>query len=192
MDDDRRDYYRIQDSVYVDFKVVSLSEATDEPAINHFEVSPRYLLLTEMYELELESRDLLRDIAERDRTLATILGNINKRITIMLAAIASEEIEEEVAPNPWVDVSEGGISFVSDRLLTKNTLLALKLLFDPSLMAISSYGVVRNSRMMDDGNYSTGIQFINLDNTSQQLLSRHVVRQMAEERRDRLRNPDDF
>ena len=69
--DDRREYYRIEDTIALDFRLLSGPEAQPSSVLN--DSSPLFNLLSDLHLLDYESQHLLRHISERDRTLASYL-----------------------------------------------------------------------------------------------------------------------
>ena len=186
-DIDRRDYFRISDSVYIEYKVVPKERVFTASRQPPYEVSARFTLLRDMYVLELESSQLLRSLIDSDRKLGDFLSTVNRRIEMMACILSADELTPGQGPAGYVTISEGGISFQVDELLPAGTYLGLKLLFHPSLLGLTLYGEVKYCRLTDEGaHYVAGVQFLELDAFGEQLLSRHIIRLQAEDRRKRL------
>lgn len=106
--DDRREYYRIDDTIALEFSLLSGAEAHASDALH--DPSPLFNLLSDLHLMDFESQHLLRHITERDRTLANYLKVINKRIDLLGQAVAQSLLRDIGAPRQ-VSLSEGGISF---------------------------------------------------------------------------------
>lgn len=186
-DIDQRDYYRIKDSVYIEYKIVPEEQVFATKRRPPFEVSERFTLLRDMYEVELESTQLLRSLTDADRKLGAFLSTINRRLEMMAKVLSAEELPAHKRPAESVTVSEGGISFEADELLPSGAFLGMKLLFHPSLLGLTVYGEVKYCRLTDEGTkYATGVHFVRMDAFAEQLLARHIIRLQAEDRRKRL------
>lgn len=185
-DIDQRDYYRIRDSVYIEYKIVAKEQVFSAQRQSPYEVSARFTLLRDMYELELESAQLLRSLTDSDRKLGAFLSTLNRRLEMMARILSAEELPTQQSPAKNVTVSEGGISFQMDELLPVNTYLGLKLQFHPSLLGLTLYGKVTYCRTDAGAHYMAGVQFLQMDSFTEQLISRHIIRLQAEERRKRL------
>jgi hypothetical protein len=72
--------------------------------------SPLFNLLSELHLSEFESQHLLRQISERDRTLAAFLKSQNKRLDLLSQVVAQTVLGEVGEPQPVI-ISEGGIDF---------------------------------------------------------------------------------
>jgi len=184
---DQRDYFRISDSVYIEYKIVPKKQVFSFPRQPPFKISSRFTLLQEMYEIELKSNELLRSLTESDRKLGTFLSTINRRIGMIEKILAAEELSPHQKPAERVGVSEGGISFQVDELLPAGAYLGMKLLFRPSLLGLTAYAEVKYCRLTEEGShYAVGVQFLQMDSFGEQLLARHIISLQAEDRRKRL------
>ena len=75
-ENDRREYYRIEDTIALDFTPLAGAEALASDELH--DASPLFNLLSELHLMDFESQHLLRNISERDRTLANYLKVVNK------------------------------------------------------------------------------------------------------------------
>src|SRR5690606_27675186 len=63
--DDRREYYRIEDTIALEFSLLSGAEAQAGDTLH--DPSPLFNLLSDLHLMDFESQHLLRHISERDR-----------------------------------------------------------------------------------------------------------------------------
>ncbi|MFT4712344.1 MAG: hypothetical protein ACJAVI_002126 [Candidatus Azotimanducaceae bacterium] len=202
---DKRDYYRLNDQVQVSYQIVSSADVKTHAPDAFFDLPLGFHITREIYELELEARELLRGITDNNRQLGSFLHNLNKKIELLAHAVASGNLasdnlvadkQEAVSRDDSnTIISEGGLSFHSKELINKGEFLALKLVLHPSLVGITSFAEVRHCRIEEqESTYQVGVQFLNLSLNSQRLVSRHILRRQSDERRNRLRleaNEDD-
>ena len=193
-----RDSFRLSDQIHVGYQHVSKTAINSTDAGSHFDLDSSFYLLRDIYELELESAELLRAITDKNRQLGSFLQNLNKRMDILCRGISGNRDENTTQVNPEALISEGGLSFISPELINPGEHLALMLVFHPSTLGLTCFCEVRHCRLAEDRltggqvNYRIGIKFINLDTTSQRLVSRHIIRVQGDERRSRLREEDDL
>ena len=95
--DDRREYYRIEDTIALDFSLLSGSDAHASDPLH--DNSPLFNLLSDLHLMDFESQHLLRHISERDRTLANYLKVMNKRIDLLGQAVAQSLLREMCDPH---------------------------------------------------------------------------------------------
>ncbi|MDG1580461.1 PilZ domain-containing protein [Pseudomonas sp. GOM6] len=178
--DDRREYYRIEDTIALDFSLISTAEAhASEPLHDN---SPLFNLLNELHLMDFESQHLLRHISERDRTLANYLKVMNKRIDLLGQAVAQSLLRDIGAPRR-VSISEGGISFSHHKAVPAGSHLALKMVLMPQALGLLLRAQVVHCQRREDGQFEIGTEFEALTDTQRQLVARHILQKQALERR---------
>lgn len=179
--DDRREYYRIEDTIALEFQPLKQGETADASGADS--ASQLFGLLSELHLMDFESQHLLRHIHERDRTLASYLKVINKRIDLLGQALA-QSLLRDIGPARQVTLSEGGISFGSAQPLKPGTHLAIKLVLMPQALGMLLRAVVVHSQPREDGQFEIGTEFEAPTDAQRQLLARHILQKQAQQRRE--------
>jgi hypothetical protein len=184
---DKRDSYRVEDYILVTYQVIRPTELQRTRPEDHFDLPPAFSLLRELYRLNLDVADSLRHITATDRVLGHLLANMNQRMQLLAQAVITTTVGQN-EPQARANISQGGLSFMTAELLGIGAHVALKLQFRPTQLELVCFGQVRHCRLRADSElYTAGIRFLQLDGLTQDLISRHVIRTQAEERRARLR-----
>ncbi|MDH0335905.1 MULTISPECIES: PilZ domain-containing protein [Pseudomonadaceae] len=178
--DDRREYYRIEDTIALEFMPLSSAQAQAGEALQ--DPSPLFNLLSDLHLMDFESQHLLRHIAERDRTLASYLKVINKRIDLLGQAVA-QSLMRDIGPPRQVTLSEGGVGFVTAQPFDQGTHLAIKMVLMPQALGLLLRAVVIHCKPREDGQYELGTEFEALTDAQRQLLARHILQKQAQARR---------
>lgn len=178
--DDRREYYRIEDTIALEFHPLSGPEAEATDVLH--DPSPLFNLLSELHLLDYESQHLQRQISSRDRTLSDYLKVINKRIDLLGQAMAQGLLREIGVPRV-VSLSEGGISFPSPQAATLGSHVALKMVLMPQALGLLLRARIAHCSHRGDGLFEIGAEFEALTDTQRQLLARHILQKQAQERR---------
>jgi hypothetical protein len=178
--DDRREYYRIEDSIALEFRPLKQGETADESGADSG--SQLFGLLSELHLMDFESQHLLRHIHERDRTLANYLKVINKRIDLLGQALA-QSLLRDIGPARQVTLSEGGLGFISDQPIEIGTQLAIKMVLMPQALGLLLSAIVIHNQVRDDGRHDIGTEFDALTDAQRQLLARHILQKQAQQRR---------
>lgn len=181
-EEDRRQYFRIDQKVSLEMKVVSEQEISNHPLPTQFDVSPNFLLLSELQTLDAESSHLLRKIAEKDSNLASFLTIVHDKVERIAQAIASDEMHMNNAMMQEINLSEGGLQFISDAEVAEDTLLSIKLVFPESCLGLLLYGQCCRSQLLDDGGYLTGVEFIRMPESCRTILARQIFESQARQR----------
>lgn len=178
--DDRREYYRIEDTIALEFTPLSGAAAQSGEALH--DASPLFNLLSDLHLMDFESQHLLRHIGERDRTLASYLKVINKRIDLLGQAVAQSLLQGIGAPRQ-VSLSEGGISFGHTQAVAPGSHLAIRMVLMPQALGLLLRAKVVHCDARNDGRYEIGAEFEALTDAQRQLLARHILQKQALERR---------
>lgn len=186
---ERRSYLRISDTAQVGHRTVSEEATRKHSASESLDLDKAFGLRSQLYKLELEARELKREITETDQKLGSFLHNLNQRMEILTDVITNTD--EQFTPNV-IDLSPAGLSCISKDPYPIDDLLAIKLTFANVSLAVACYAKIRYSLLGEDDLYKIGIQFISLDDSTEGLLTRHIAALQAEERRQRLHYPDRY
>lgn len=178
--DDRREYYRIEDTIALDFSLLSGPQALASDALH--DASPLFNLLSDLHLMDFESQHLLRHISERDRTLANYLKVMNKRIDLLGQALAQNLLRDIGTPRQ-VSLSEGGISFNHAQEIEPGSHLALKMVLMPQALGLLLRARVMHCQVREDGQFDIGTEFEALTDAQRQLLARHILQKQAQQRR---------
>jgi hypothetical protein len=186
--EDRREYYRIEDTIALEFTLLSGHEALASEELR--DPSPLFNLLSELHLSDFESQHLLRNIAERDRSLASYLKVINKRIDLLGQAVAQNLLRDIGLPRE-VSLSEGGVSFNNPQPVALGSHLAMKIVLMPAAFGLLLRAHVIHCLERPDGQYEIGTEFEALTDTQRQLLARHILQKQALARRLARERPDE-
>lgn len=186
-ENERREYYRIEDTIALEFSPLASAEAFACEASQTY--SPLFNLLADLHVLDFESQHLLRHIGERDRTLANYLKVINKRVDL-LGQVVAQGLLQDIGMSRRVSLSEGGISFNNPEAIEAGSLLALKMVLLPQALGLSLCARVLYSQALADGQFEIGTEFEALPDAQRQLLARHILQKQALERRQAREQPD--
>ncbi|EJM82233.1 PilZ domain-containing protein [Pseudomonas sp. GM74] len=178
-EEDRREYYRIEDTIALEIRPLSASEATGQEVLQ--DASPLFNLLSELHLSEFESQHLLRQISERDRTTAAFLKSQNKRIDLLSQVVALTVLGQIGEPQPVI-ISEGGIDFQHPSPLAVGARLSVKLVLMPQALGLLLRARVTHCDRKGDG-YDIGTEFEHPTDAQRQLLARHILQKQAQERR---------
>ncbi|SEF99057.1 PilZ domain-containing protein [Marinobacterium lutimaris] len=181
MDQERRQFYRIDQPVVIDFKVVSREEVADSSRPYQFNVSPYFLLQSQLAEIDSESQHLIYKIGESTPHLATYLQQLNKKLDLIASTIAGSDLNLEASQPQTINLSEGGLSFATHEPIPLESYLALKLVFPDNGLGLLLYAEVQRCSAIDEG-YELGVSFMKMPESCRTLLARLILEAQAKER----------
>jgi c-di-GMP-binding flagellar brake protein YcgR len=181
-EEERREYYRIDDRIALEIHVLTDSEASETGLLQ--DASPLFNLLSELHLSEFESQHLLRQVNEADRTLANFLKAQNKRIDLLSQVVAQTLLNRIGEPQP-VTLSEGGITLSQARPMRPGTALSIKMALMPQALGLLLRAqVVHCSEQPNaEGLFEVGTEFVALADAQRQLLARYILQRQQQERR---------
>jgi len=188
-EEDRREYYRIEDSIAL--QISPLADQDADACASARGAWPLFDLLGEVHVAEFESQHLLRQLGDRDRTLAALLRAQNRRIDL-LGAVVARTLFGEIGEPQRVTLSEGGIEFVQDAPLEPGTGVATRMMLMPQGLGLLLRGRVAGCRPRARGGHDIAVEFVEITDAQRQLLARHVLQRQQQQRRQTLQrhSPD--
>ncbi|MFV3405882.1 PilZ domain-containing protein [Pseudomonas sp. NY15463] len=186
-EEDRREYYRIEDRIALQISPLSAAEALETELLQ--DDSPLFNLLSELHLSDFESQHLLRQLSEKDRTLAAFLRAQNKRLDLLSSVVAHTLIGEIGAPVPVI-ISEGGIEFAQTRSIAPGTRVKVKMVLMPRAHGLLLRGKVTHCDARADGRFEVGTEFIDMTDAQRQLLARYILQRQQQQRRQALEQND--
>jgi hypothetical protein len=182
-EEDRREYYRIEDSVALEINLLSGAEPANRQAMQ--ETSALFELLSELHINEFESQHLLRQVDERDRVLSSLLKSLSRRIDLLGQVVAQTALDKLGAPQPVI-ISEGGVQFESSQAYALDAHLSIKMVLMPQASALMLLAKVIQCDTLADGQFVIGTEFVELPDSQRQLLARYILQRQAAMRRQAL------
>lgn len=194
---ERREYYRIQDTLALEFQSVPKEQALAQTPVMPFTLDPRFQVLHALHELDHESHATLRQISDADRHLGSYLRTLNRKIELIAMGMFASSNSEAPSPTHDVTLSESGLSFRHEQPLAPDSHLALKLVLFPAYFGLLLFGRVVQCTPLalpDAGNQSSaaptarlfniGVEFTHVQESERELLARYILRKQAQQRRE--------
>ncbi len=185
---ERRDFYRIEDRIHLVKSPIEKHLLSDNPYAETFSVPPHALLINQLQTLDNDTRDLLRQVSDSNRSLGTYLRSMNEKIDLIARYVVT--YDHDIKPTDTVNLSEGGVSFYSDKIIEAETYMHLVMVLFPNLATIASIVIVKTCDLVDEQPtlYRIGTEFSVLLEQDRKQIVRHIRRRQTQDR-VRLRTP---
>ncbi len=184
---ERRSYFRIDESIAIEYKVVEEITANTAVPELQFPATASLKLYAELRKIDTENSHLFHQIKETNRALGEYLHNLNRKIDLV-----SQQLMGEHKPLPpsktikQVNLSEGGIAFGSSHAIEMNAYIALRLIFLPSNAGIVIFARIIRCEPSNTGEFQIAAKFHQINDSQQQLIGQQIMRaQMAERRKSK-------
>ncbi len=179
-EEDRREYYRIDDRIALEISPLSAADAAGTDLLQ--DASPLFNLLSELHLSEFESQHLLRQLSDSDRTLGNFLKAQNKRIDLLSQVVAQTILGHIGEPQPVV-LSEGGVEFMQPQAIAPGTRLSVKMALMPQALGLLLRAKVTHCDAKASGQFEIGTEFDAISDAQRQLLARYILQKQAAQRR---------
>lgn len=195
-EDNRRGFYRVSADALLNYKLIkqqvanqrslkNLSVAAVQRMVQSlFEVSAKFRLMSELYELEVDAGQAIHASSSQSRAFKTYLAALNKKIDLIARAIVADDPQLSQQKSITISISEGGVAIPSDRAIEEDRYVAIQLLLLPDHLGLFLLGRVTQCSAADTG-FNLQICFEKLMPRDQQMLSRYVLQSQFEAQRKR-------
>ena len=170
--EERRDYYRIDDTVGLSFETVSELEL---PSQDEFQNSTpdEFQLINQLKSLELENSAILNSIQEQTPEIARYFKLLNAKIDAVAKTIITQGLTDEISTTQ-VTLSAGGINFISPNMLATDNYVKLRMVLYPSNCVINCYARVVRSEVTEGG-FESAFEYKLITESDRDTLVRHVL-----------------
>lgn len=201
-DNEQRSYFRVQDTVELEYQRVSADDVLRHQPDKFFGNSLNFWLLRDLQQMDRDGQKILRNISESNRDIATYLKILDRKIELIAKTVVEFNRTEKPTPTVEVSLSEGGLSFYAERghALQKDKYLALKISLLPSYVGLMLFARIvdivdavdvsdENSELVKPAHANMqriSLAFEKIDAQEQHALSRHIMQVQSAAQRARL------
>lgn len=186
--EEKRRFYRIDDSVSLSYKTISEADLDVALASAKLSSGRRQKQLSSLAELDGRINALLLDIDDQLPEVATVLKLLNRKIHIVgqMSDSAESSGNEEVMPRPThqISLSASGVSFYAPTSVRVHDCLELSLTLFPEYYFVKAFGRVVSCRdalpSSPDFNKLVAVDFVYLDDDDQDYIMSHVLKKQSE------------
>lgn len=174
MTNERRNYFRMTQRVAMEIKPLDPARATDPSAPLADDGTQRFRLLSELEAMHAESQSLLASLTRRDPELSRYLRLMDRKIRL----IAEACVDHDEVPLPddetEVNLSAGGLSFISQRALERGSYFAVRLLLLPERAGLLLKSRVVRASPKDD-HWLIQCEFLHISESDRAVITRHLL-----------------
>ena len=197
---ERRQYFRIEDAVRLDYRVLSRAEFEQRRHQGRSALAAEeFTAISSLLSISHEMSGVLRKIESEAPDVARYLKALDRKVDLLARSILGKDEDLAEAPARAVNLSASGISFDATEPLAVGSLLELKLLLLPDYIGMLIFGEVVGCDPVvagkPAGGYCTRVNFTQLREEDQDVLIRHVLQRQSEylrRRRDQIPMTEDI
>lgn len=188
MGQERREYFRIEDTAAVEYVAVTEADMRAKEADDFFSLTQSFQLLSRLQEIDHEANKLLHGLRDTQRELVGYLKLVNKKTDLL--AVAVLQLSGEVQHRPQqISLSAGGMSFATQEEFAKGELLALRFQLVNDALLICCFGRIVYCGANENGHgpVTVAVEFQQMSDPAQTLLARHIMRCQQALQRSKLK-----
>lgn len=188
-DSERRRFFRIRDEIILFFSLCDEEDTLNAGGLKQ-EVVGGFSLSTALNHLTEEARMHMKIVEKDNPDIAACLKVLGKKIDLISHTVLMSDLAVSSQSAQEVDLSASGLAFVSELAMETGTVLELKMILPPALIATVVYGRVVHCKKRGDSSelefgFKVGVEFIGLSETDRELLIRHIVKKQMKQLRNR-------
>ncbi len=172
---ERRQHFRIDDKLYFEYKVLEPGNCYSEDLVNEDllgQGGQRYLDTIHYFQqLDYELSEITQNLAIKEPAVAHYLNIINAKLDYIVRNLTLGEHTRLRS----VNISLGGMAFQTKEKIKEKSRLKLIIYTKPKMIPIIINAVVVYSQYINEKSYRIALQFENLTNEQEQLLSQHIM-----------------
>ena len=193
VEQDRREYFRVDDSVSLSFQVVH--ESSMQAKLERLDkgLDDKFTVMANLAVISQEMAGTLRKIEGESPDTARYLKSLDEKIDLMGRAFVAWSSDLSDQPVDTVNLSASGIAFHASEPIAVGADIELKLLL-PSFTGLLIYGEVVACEKINNPTggaaYQARVNFIHLREKDRDLLIRHILKRQSEMLRERREQQD--
>ena len=195
MSDERREYFRIDDEVALDYRLIDSDEVDRLLEKIRSQLVDRFTAASSFTATTRQMMNLIHKVQAQSPELARCLQAIDQKLNMIAQLFVSEEIKENKQDTREVNLSAGGVAFRAQHEIPVGSLLELRMVLFPSLVGILTISRVIHCERLNDSNsqfpWQLAVEYEHLKETDRELLVRHIMARETEQLRSQRTENDE-
>lgn len=195
MSDERREYFRIDDEVALDYRLIDNAEVDRLLEKMRSQLVDRFTAASSFTATTRQMMNVIHKVQVQSPELARCLQAIDQKLNMIAQLFVSEEIKENKQDTREVNLSAGGVAFRAQHEIPVGSLLELRMVLFPSLVGILTISRVIHCERVNDGNpqfpWQLAVEYEHLKETDRELLVRHIMARETEQLRTQRTENDE-
>lgn len=181
--DERREFFRIDDSILVSWRLIGAPAQSHGDAELEQVAEGSFTIITRLQTISRHLSGSLRRIEQRDPDVADYLKALDEKLTLIAQSFLADEVGIPGRSARPVNLSAGGLALDSGEPLEVGSQVELKLLLLPSYTGVVALGeVIRVSEETENPEYPyrLHINFTHIRDSERDALIGHILRRQGE------------
>lgn len=179
---ERRQYYRIDDSAIFTYRVVDKKQDIldmDNP------VSAAFEMIELFGQMNQQMRATLGRISESSPDIASYLKSLDNKIEMLAQMSLFKDHKSGLEPRRQINLGAGGVAFGLDEKIKQGTLLSMDMILSTDLLCLHLMGRVIqvSNEHQGDYPYRISVGFVDITDSQVDQIIKHIMRLQSEQLR---------
>jgi PilZ domain len=188
MSDERREYFRIDDEIALDYRLISEDEVNQLQERIQSRVVDRFTAASSFAATTRQMTHVMHKVQNDSAELARCLQALDQKLNMIAQLFVSEEMGLNEQPSREVNLSAGGVAFRAQHEIDVDSLVELRMVLFPSMVGILSVSRVIHCERADDDNrqfpWQVAVVYEHLRESDREHLVRHIMAKETQQLRD--------
>lgn len=178
---ERRLLSRINDSLRINYQLITRTSAMKDPYDSEFALPRYFLLLAELDEIESVQKLTLESIETEQPAIAQVLKLMNQKISLLTGSLYDNMVESLLPTPTRVNISESGLSFYARDRIPPGSHIHMTLSHPNNDFHLAATARTVYSEDEDLEGFRTGAYFISLHPHDRAKLAECITQKSKEE-----------
>ncbi len=183
IDKDRREYFRIDDSLHLSYRVVDKESVPELAKRLQAGEANAFSVMANLCAIGQQLNANMRRIEQTQPDVAAYLKSLDKKIDLLGRVFLASESDLSALPAQPVNLSGGGLAMHSRETLASGVSVEIKILLDDTFTGIVAYGEVIDCKPTEEAGdypYLLRIKFTHIRSCDRDALVRHILARQSE------------
>lgn len=171
--DERRDFFRIEDEVYLELESISADEYQLAPEVLDNLHNDSFSLSADFATLNNSLHPVLNNIKQIHPDIAQYLELLNNKIDSLGELLLHKSSAYDESKRIKANISASGIMFESESIYKEGDLLRLEIVLFPEKIGVLIFGKVIKTSESTNQKQNVSIEFEHIRNEDQELMIKH-------------------
>lgn len=171
--DERREYFRVEDDIYLQWQPVSEDEYARADEILHNLTDNDFSLSADFATLNNKYHPILNNIKQAHPDIAHYLELLNTKLDSLGHHLLQQQQVYNEKKLTHVNISASGLMYAAESPMEVNSLLKLEYVLFPERVGIIAYGKVVTTTPLESGDHCIHISFEHMRTEDSELMIKH-------------------
>jgi len=179
MKDERREYFRIDDEIALDYRLINEDEADQLLVKIQSRQVDRFTAASSFAATTRQLTHVMHKVQTQSPELARCLQAIDQKLNMVAQLFVTEDMDLNEQQTREVNLSAGGVAFRAQHEIGMDSLLELRMVLFPSLLGILTVSRVIHCERVNDDNrqfpWQVAVNYEYMRESDREHLVRHIM-----------------